>query len=85
MVAESLKDGRLTLIGKQALGVVVVGMFSLVASWLLAKAIDRTVGLRVDESEEDAGLDGATHGESGYALGDELAPLGMAEPNVTVR
>ena len=86
IVAESLKDGRLALLGKQALGVVVVGAFSLVASWLLAKAIDRTLGLRVDEAEEAAGLDVVTHGESGYALIDDLAPLGLdAEPSATVR
>jgi ammonium transporter, Amt family len=44
--------------------------FSGVASLVLAKAVDATVGLRVPPDEEAAGLDTAQHAESAYNLGD---------------
>ncbi|MCU0315526.1 MAG: ammonium transporter [Fimbriimonadaceae bacterium] len=73
LVTESLVHGRIALVGKQALGVGAVAVFSLVVSWLLAKAIDKVIGLRVNEADEEVGLDVVTHGEAGYALvGDEL-------------
>lgn len=50
----------------QAIGVVAVGLFSAIATFLIAKAADALVGLRVDREHETLGLDYATHGESGY-------------------
>jgi Amt family ammonium transporter len=35
---------------------------------LLLKILDATMGLRVEESEEDEGLDVSQHGESAYEL-----------------
>ena len=40
--------------------------FAFVASYLIAKAIDLTIGLRVDEETEDIGLDQALHAETAY-------------------
>jgi Amt family ammonium transporter len=34
----------------------------------LLKILDATMGLRVEESEEDEGLDVSQHGESAYEL-----------------
>ncbi|MFI6849868.1 ammonium transporter [Kitasatospora sp. NBC_00085] len=68
--------GGLEQLGKQAMGVAVVGAYSFVLSWLLAKAIDKTVGFRVAEEVEVAGIDQAEHAESAYdfsALGSGLA------------
>lgn len=62
----SLESGRGSLILNQVIGIVAVGAFAYVASWLLAKAIDKTIGLRSTEDEENLGLDLAYHGESGY-------------------
>jgi Amt family ammonium transporter len=63
-------------LGRQAMGVVVVGGYSFVLSWLLGKAIQRTIGFRVAEEVEVAGVDQAEHAESAYdfsAVGASLA------------
>ncbi|MFF2661818.1 ammonium transporter [Kitasatospora sp. NPDC058032] len=62
-------------LGKQAMGVAVVAVYSFVLSWLLAKAVDRVIGFRVAEEVELAGIDQAEHAESAYdfsALGSAL-------------
>ncbi|MGW4379635.1 ammonium transporter [Kitasatospora sp. NPDC004531] len=58
--------GGLGQLGKQALGVVVVLAYSFVLSWLLGTAIQRTIGFRVAEEVEVAGIDQAEHAESAY-------------------
>jgi Amt family ammonium transporter len=60
--------GSASLLGHQALAVVSVAAYSLVASGLIALAIKHTLGLRVREEDEDAGLDVSQHGESAYHL-----------------
>jgi Amt family ammonium transporter len=39
-----------------------------VATWIIAKIVAVTVGLRVSEEEEIDGLDISAHGERGYDL-----------------
>jgi Amt family ammonium transporter len=51
---------------KQLVGVVSVGGFAFVATWVLGKLVDVTVGLRVDQMEETVGLDLSQHGERAY-------------------
>ena len=41
-------------------------VFTLVVSYVILKLVDLTIGLRVDEQEETAGLDQASHGETAY-------------------
>lgn len=53
----------------QAKGVAFTIAWSAIASWLILKAIDRTLGLRVDTEQELTGLDLAQHGEGAYNLG----------------
>jgi len=65
-------------LGKQALGVVAVGVYSFVVSWLLAIAIHKTVGFRVSEDVEVAGIDQAEHAESAYDFSAVGASLGRA-------
>jgi Amt family ammonium transporter len=55
-----------TLLGHQALAVVVAAVYSLVVSALIAMAIKKTIGLRVSEAEEEIGLDIALHDEKAY-------------------
>jgi Amt family ammonium transporter len=50
----------------QAIGVISVALFSAVATFVITKLADWTVGLRVDREHETQGLDYATHGETGY-------------------
>ena len=52
----------------QAIGVVSVGVFSAVATFVITKVADLLVGLRVDREHETQGLDFASHGETGYHI-----------------
>lgn len=53
----------------QAKGVAFTIAWSALASWLILKVIDRTLGLRVDAEQELTGLDLAQHEESAYNIG----------------
>ena len=52
----------------QIIAVVATAAYTFIVSLLLAKLLDKTIGLRVDDSEEIIGLDSALHKESGYRL-----------------
>jgi len=54
--------------GVQATGVVVTGLWSLVATAAIVLATRAMVGLRVTDEEETEGLDFVQHGETGYRL-----------------
>ena len=43
-----------------------VGLYTLVATWIILKVVNAMVGLRVDEQDETSGLDISAHGEAGY-------------------
>ena len=55
-------------IGVQALAVITIGAWCALATFVLLKVLDATVGLRVSEEHEVEGLDLASHGERGYSL-----------------
>ncbi len=61
--------GGLGQLGKQAVAVLAVGVYSFVLSWVIGKVIDRTIGFRLSAEAEIAGIDGAEHAESGYDWG----------------
>ena len=52
----------------QAIGVVTVALFSIIATYAITKVTDLLVGLRVDREHETLGLDFASHGETGYHI-----------------
>jgi len=54
--------------GVQLLGVVAVGVWSAVASFVILKLVAAVTPLRVGEQDELEGLDIVAHGESGYEL-----------------
>jgi len=64
--ADGLLYGNPWLILKQLAAIVVVWIFAFGMTWLIGKAIDKTMGLRVQETEEMVGLDISQHGESAY-------------------
>ena len=61
-----LIDGNGTQVLIQLLAIVVTAGFSFVVSWVIAKLVQVTIGLRVNEREELVGLDVSQHGESAY-------------------
>lgn len=52
----------------QAIGVLSIFAYTAVVSWIILKLVDKVVGLRVDQEEEDIGLDLVLHDERGYDL-----------------
>jgi len=43
-------------------------IYSFVVAYLIGFAIEKTIGFRVTEEDEIAGIDPAVHGEAGYVL-----------------
>lgn len=64
----ALEGGRMGLILNQLIAIGAVAVLALVGTFVLAKIVDKTVGLRCDEEAEDLGMDEVVHGESGYGL-----------------
>jgi ammonium transporter, Amt family len=63
--------GKVTLGGQvltQVIGIVAVGAWSGIVTWILLKLSDAVAGLRVASDEETEGLDTVLHNEKGYNL-----------------
>jgi Amt family ammonium transporter len=54
----------------QAIAAFAVLIFSFVVAYVLGLAIEKTIGFRVKNEDEIAGIDTVVHGEEGYALVD---------------
>ncbi|NOZ58882.1 MAG: ammonium transporter [Euryarchaeota archaeon] len=65
--ATGLLAGNPSQVVTQLVGVVATWIYAFVVTFVLAKILDATMGLRVSEEEEDVGLDIAQHGERAYA------------------
>jgi Amt family ammonium transporter len=65
---DGLLFGNPSLFGTQVVAVAATWAYSIAATFVLLKILDATMGLRVEESEEDEGLDVSQHGESAYEL-----------------
>ena len=85
-----IKDGdfanTLGQLGVQCLAVVATFAFVFAASYAVFALIKATIGLRVSEEEELAGLDISTHGMYGYPESfipqEEYGAIGVYEPSV---
>jgi Amt family ammonium transporter len=71
--------GTFEQVGRQALGVIAVAPFSFIVTFVILKVLDLTVGIRVDEEAEVAGLDVSEHGERAYIFGGSGPVLGIPE------
>jgi Amt family ammonium transporter len=69
--------GGLELLGYQAVAVGATIVWSGVISFILAKVISATIGLRCSDEEEATGLDLSQHAETAYSFG-ELGSMGRA-------
>ena len=58
------------LLFEQVLSIVVVMIFSFAVTFVLAKLLDATMGLRVSDEDEQQGLDLTQHAESAYNIGE---------------
>ncbi|MFO7606894.1 MAG: ammonium transporter [Desulfurivibrionaceae bacterium] len=64
--ADGLLAGNPAFLGTQLFGIIVVGVYAFVVSWVLCKLIDGLMGLRLTAESETIGLDQAEHSESAY-------------------
>jgi Amt family ammonium transporter len=60
--------GGTALLGKQAIGVAVVAVYSFIATLIIGYAIEKTIGFRVNREAEVAGIDLNEHAESAYEM-----------------
>jgi len=61
-----LIDGRSQLLIGQLVAVAITWLLAIVATFIILKILDATMGLRVKRDEEMQGLDLSQHGEEGY-------------------
>ena len=65
--ANGLFFGNAGQFGIQALIVCAVALFSLIGTWIILKAVNAAVGLRVSPEDESTGLDLSQHNERAYS------------------
>jgi ammonium transporter, Amt family len=65
--ANGLFFGNPAQIGIQLLGIIVTMVFSFGITFIVAKLLDLSIGLRVTPMEEEVGLDISAHGERAYS------------------
>ncbi|ARC56991.1 Ammonium transporter NrgA [Frondihabitans sp. 762G35] len=63
--------GGFKQLGIQALAALAVMVYSFVLAFVIGWIIQKTIGFRVTNEDEIAGIDTAVHGEEGYVLLDE--------------
>jgi len=63
-----LDSGSLDQLGKQATAAFTVMIFSFVLSYIIGTIIEKTMGFRIKNEDELAGIDNSVHGEEGYSL-----------------
>ncbi|MGW5669180.1 ammonium transporter [Micromonospora sp. NPDC003776] len=63
-----LVGGNASLLGKQALGALIVTVYSFAIAYALGFVIDKTIGFRIPAEAEIEGIDVAEHAESAYDL-----------------
>ncbi len=61
-----IEAGNFVQLWKQTEGVLATIVYAGIVTFVLAKLLDATLGLRVGEDEERSGLDLSAHGETGY-------------------
>jgi Amt family ammonium transporter len=65
-----IDTGSLAQLWAQAIGVIAVGLWAFGSAWIIAFAIQKTIGFRVKSTDEIAGVDLVVHGETAYSEND---------------
>ena len=63
-----LFGGPVDIVWRELAGIVITCTYSFVMTWLIAKGLDKLIGMRVDEETEMVGLDTAVHAETAYEI-----------------
>ena len=72
-----LLEGNAMQVVNQLIAALVAITLGMIASWIILKVIDLTIGVRVSGEHETLGLDVSQHGEEGYNLDLDLAASGV--------
>ena len=67
--------GGVDQLWRQAVGALAVLVYSFVLTLIIGFALHKTIGFRVSEEEEQAGIDGSEHAETAYDLGTLTSSL----------
>ena len=54
--------------GASIVGIFAAGIYSFLVTWVIVALLDKTIGFRVNDEEEEMGLDTTQHGETGYNM-----------------
>ena len=73
--ADGLFFGGADFLVSQIIAMASVIVFSFAVTWVIAKGLAATIGLRVTEEEEYNGLDRSLHGETVYSSDRRLSPV----------
>ena len=65
---DGLFFGNAALLGTQVVAVAACWAYAGVVTFVLLKVLDRVMGLRVEDHEEEEGLDVSQHGETAYSV-----------------
>lgn len=65
-----VSSGSLNQLTVQAIAAFTVAIFSFVLAYAIGLAIEKTIGFRIKNEDEIAGIDTIVHGEEGYVLVD---------------
>jgi Amt family ammonium transporter len=71
-----LYGGGTALLVKQIIASGAVLIYSFIVTYIIALAIDKTIGFRIDEDAEVTGIDLVVHAESSYEIGSQGATRG---------
>lgn len=73
--AEGIIHGEWQRFTDAIIGVVAVGGYSFIITFILLKVLDVTMGIRVSEDDEELGLDVTQHGERAYTSDESGLPF----------
>ncbi|WP_460455330.1 ammonium transporter, partial [Arthrobacter bambusae] len=68
--------GGFGLLGIQTVATLAVLAYSFIVTWIIAKVLNVTMGLRIHEADELRGIDIAAHSEAAYLSDEEPVELG---------
>jgi Amt family ammonium transporter len=77
---EGMIEGNASQMGDQLAAIGIVAAYSFIMTSIILKVLDVTMGLRVSDNEEVAGLDVTQHGERAYVLEEAPSFLGIPQP-----
>ena len=74
--------GGVDQLWRQAVGAIVIMVVSFVATYVIGTVLEKTVGFRIDEEDEVAGIDLAVHAETGYDLHSTAGARSSGNPTL---